>query len=940
MAEDCGSVAIDELMRRWEHLRAQGQTLTPEELGKDAPELVAEIARRIDVFRTTGVVNSPGLQTVDQSPPFEPGLLNQARGPLPADGFTMVGHLVEARFHARGGLGEVLVARQEELDRPVALKRIRPDRFHGPARDRFLREAAITARLQHPGIVPIHGLGEDEFGPFYTMPFILGETLQEAIEELHEDDLLRRDPGRRSLELRNLLTRFITVCDTIAYAHDQGVVHRDLKPSNIMLGSYGETLVMDWGLAKRCTGDSVDAEPGDELPVPSPSPDDLTAIGAVLGTPQYMSPEQASGRPAGRASDLYSLGVILYAILTSKSPYQESPPADPLKPVREAALVPPRQRDVTVPRALEAICLRAMAARPEERYATARALGEDVARWLADEPVSAYREGISARLGRWARRHRASVQAAALALVAVAVLASTAAVIVDQARRRVEVARTRATLALAAERAAKAEAQANLRMAGQAVDDYFTKISENALLKRQDAAEVRDLRPLRSELLEVALDYYNRLATRPSTSPALRAEQAAAYSRVGRIKEEIGLKEAALEAHQQARAIRSELAAQNPGDTRLELELAQNHLEVAGMLAEIGRAAESLTDYAQGETILERLAQAEPADAELQSELARVYNGAGVALRSLSRPEEALAAFQRGRAVIQRLADAPSVTAEDQRRLATSHSNVGMLLGELGRTSEAIAALEQCRLINQRLLDASPNASNIQDDLAACYNNLGLLYSGAGRPDEALAALARGREIFQRLVKAHASVTGYRRDLATNHINSGNVYSATQRPAEALAEFDQARAILQSLYDTDPKDTENRRNLGVTLLNTGDSLRATGKITQALAPAEQACNLLGTIDDRAAFDDFALACAHDLSADLLDKRSGPLTPVDRARRENHAIQATAALRRAITGGYRAVDPKTFVSLQSRPDFQEMMLDLAFPDWPFAGERPR
>ena len=166
-----------------------------------------------------------------------------------------------------------------------------------------------------------------------------------------------------------------------------------------------------------------------------------------------MSPEQAVGRPTSPASDLYSLGVILYAILTGKSPYEVPPGSDRLQLVREAALVPPRQRDPSVPRALQAICLKAMAARPEDRYMTARALAEDLAKWLADEPISAFRERFSARLGRWARRHRAGVQAATAALVVIAMLATTAAVLVDQARRGEQAALARVTASLSAERA-------------------------------------------------------------------------------------------------------------------------------------------------------------------------------------------------------------------------------------------------------------------------------------------------------------------------------------------------------------------------------------------------------------------------------------------------------------------------------------------------------
>ena len=174
----------------------------------------------------------------------------------------------------------MLAARQEELGRLVALKRIRPERLHEAARKRFLREAEITARLQHPGIVPIYGLGQNEDGPFYTMPLIEGQTLQEAIDEYHGDQFLSHDTGRRSLRFCALLQKFATVCDAVAYAHGQGVVHRDLKPSNIMLGRYGETLVMDWGLAKAFGSEDPNDEPETNGSSPTPSIEALTATGA------------------------------------------------------------------------------------------------------------------------------------------------------------------------------------------------------------------------------------------------------------------------------------------------------------------------------------------------------------------------------------------------------------------------------------------------------------------------------------------------------------------------------------------------------------------------------------------------------------------------------------------------------------------------------------
>src|SRR5580658_4714142 len=199
------------------------------------------------------------------------------------------------RPHARGGLGEVFVALDCELHREVALKQILDKHADDPvSRQRFVLEAEVTGGLEHPGIVPVYGLGIYGSGrPYYAMRFIRGDTLKEAIERYHAD-AAAGDGDRRSLELRRLLRRFLDVCNAIDYAHSRGVLHRDIKPGNIVLGRHGETLVVDWGLAKA-TGK---AEPGAEertLMPSSASGSAETLPGSALGTPAYMSPEQARG---------------------------------------------------------------------------------------------------------------------------------------------------------------------------------------------------------------------------------------------------------------------------------------------------------------------------------------------------------------------------------------------------------------------------------------------------------------------------------------------------------------------------------------------------------------------------------------------------------------------------------------------------------------------
>ena len=216
------------------------------------------------------------------------------------------------RSHARGGLGAVFVAVDTELNREVAVKQILDHHADDPvSRARFVVEAEVTGGLEHPGIVPVYSLGADAGGrPYYAMRFIRGDSLKEVIERFHADPELKADAGRRSLQLRKLLRRFTDVCNAIEYAHNRGVLHRDIKPSNIIVGHYGETLVVDWGLAKPLAKVDPALPSGEEALVVSEAVSSTETLpGSTLGTPAYMSPEQAEGHieRLGPWSDVYSL---------------------------------------------------------------------------------------------------------------------------------------------------------------------------------------------------------------------------------------------------------------------------------------------------------------------------------------------------------------------------------------------------------------------------------------------------------------------------------------------------------------------------------------------------------------------------------------------------------------------------------------------------------
>jgi tetratricopeptide (TPR) repeat protein len=281
--------------------------------------------------------------------------------------------------------------------------------------------------LEHPGIVPVYALVQGADGkPCYAMRFVKGETLRDAIRGFHEADRPGRDPGERSLTLRQLLGRFVAVCNTLAYAHDRGIVHRDLKPDNIMLGKYGETLVLDWGLAKPMAGGKADPTAAQETPAYTfDGSDGGTQMGQAIGTPPYMSPEQAAGLwdEVIPASDVYSLGATLYCLLTGKAPLKGEK-SDVLKKAQQGDFPPPRHIKPSIARPLEAICLKAMARKREDRYGSPRELAEDLEHWLAGEPVRVWPEPWTEKASRWMRRHKPLVSGAAAALL-VGVIALT-----------------------------------------------------------------------------------------------------------------------------------------------------------------------------------------------------------------------------------------------------------------------------------------------------------------------------------------------------------------------------------------------------------------------------------------------------------------------------------------------------------------------------------
>jgi serine/threonine-protein kinase len=314
------------------------------------------------------------------------------------------------RPHAEGGLGRVSVARDRELNRDVALKEIKPEYADdAPARARFLCEAEVTGGLEHPGVVPVYGLGRFADGrPFYAMRFVQGDSLKDAIDRFHHTDWNKEGISLRTLALRELLQRFVDVCNAVAYAHSRGVIHRDLKPANVMLGPYGETLLVDWGLAKPLRMEEGQTSPPEGFLLPASGDGIATQAGAVVGTPSYMAPEQASSKKdVGPTADVYALGAILYELLVGRPPFKAATPLDTVLQVLSEEPVAVRRVQPKVPRDLETICHKCLEKDLKKRYGSAEALAEDLRRFCTGEAVAARPVGMVGRATRWARRRPA-----------------------------------------------------------------------------------------------------------------------------------------------------------------------------------------------------------------------------------------------------------------------------------------------------------------------------------------------------------------------------------------------------------------------------------------------------------------------------------------------------------------------------------------------------
>jgi tetratricopeptide (TPR) repeat protein len=667
-----------------------------------------------------------------------------------------------------GGFGEVWKARDTQLDRTVAVK-IPHRGLLGPEEiEKFLREARAAAQLRHPNIVSVHEVGLEDKRIYIIADFIEGLSLD------------KWTAGRR-MAYCDCAVLCLKIAEGLHHAHEAGVIHRDLKPANIMIDRGGEPHIMDFGLAKREAGETT-----------------MTMDGQILGTPAYMSPEQAKGlaHAADRRTDVYSLGVILFELLTGERPFRGSLQML-LKQVMQDDPVSPRKLDGRVPRDLDTICLKCLQKEPARRYPTARALSEELGRYLAGKPIQARPISSLERAVRWCGRNR---------LVAGSALAAVLCLVFGMVAASVGYIRTSRALAISEE---------SRRQERKAVDDWYTQMSEATLL------EEPGMQRIRKKLLQRARDYYEKFLLKSGGDESIRDELALAHFRVGWITDEIESPAKAMPSYEIARDMQTKLLEAEPKNVERLRSLGDTLNRMGMALHKQQRFGQALEAYRGAIDVRARLEGLVPEGQDSHRMLANTYMNVGLLEMDRGDLDEARRRLEQAQSIRLRL---PGVESDPKLRrdlakgyynlaklakaeLMTSGDDSGRLRWcDLGRQwSEKAAGLFKalaegdradldmqyllavcCRMEADLAHDAATCGSKKRDDLEKIREQAAGLYQNSC-------------DILRPLAQKNPDVAEYQLALAELYIRMAGVRYEQKNLAAATDSIDQAEEILTRL---------------------------------------------------------------------------------------------------------------------------------------------
>jgi tetratricopeptide (TPR) repeat protein len=683
-----------------------------------------------------------------------------------------------------GGMGVVWRGVQLSTKRKVALKFLNASHFGSErARLRFDREVELTARLEHPNIARLYDSGINDSVQYYAMELIEGQHLDAYTKAARLND-------------NECVQLVIQVCRAVQFAHQKGVIHRDLKPSNVMVTRHGQVKVMDFGLAK-----SLFSETGEETDAPSP----LTMEVGVGGTPGYMAPEQAAGRHSqmDTRTDVYALGAMLYVLLCRAFPHDMSGPVyEVLRRVAEQEPRRPRQARADLDVELEAIILKALAHNPDQRYATAGELADDLERYLADEPVTARSQTTMYIVRKKLTKHRGKVLVAAMALLLLAGGVAYANLLIVRQRNEAVAQRDRAVLAEQQAQAARKVAEQNLADAEAAVEQFCSRIGQESL------ANIPGMMPLREQFLRDAAAYYQRLTERSPDNVALRAQYAGVLSQLGLFGRQSGNVALAIQNLEQARTILESLSRESPDDEKYRRNLGFALNDLSYLYDRNGQKTEAGQTAQQAAQILGQLAAEHPDDNRY-----RQYEGRTLAQATTQqrRSGDTDAAWQTAvdgiKAKEQLVAENPGKPGP-QRELAFAYSDLAKVELNRGQDDEARRLIEKSVEGLRRLVKQYPLATDYKSFLEIGYGTWGEIARLSGRLDEAEQMTRESLKLSREVAEANPAVAKHQHYLARNYGELAKIYLRQGKAQEAFDSSKQGLALMQKVCADQPQDQD------------------------------------------------------------------------------------------------------------------------------------
>jgi tetratricopeptide (TPR) repeat protein len=670
-----------------------------------------------------------------------------------------------------GGMGSVFRAvRVDDYRQEVAIKFLKQGLESNDAVRRFHMERQVLASLNHPNIARLLDGGASEGLPYLVMEYIAGQSLDHYCD-------------RNELPLEDRLKLFVSICRAVDYAHQRMIVHRDLKPSNILVAEDGTPKITDFGLAKQATSP-------EKTVVDSP-----TNTGAVFGTPNYMAPEQASGQAklATPATDVYSLGAVLYELLTGRPPHRGESPVKTILLVLHEEPVPPRRLHPGLPRDVETICLKCLRKETSARYASAAAIADDIERFYSGRPIHARPVGPVSRSVRWCRRR--PVVAGLLALLFVVFAGALTGIIslwVLAERRAVALERQKDELERQKQVAARQRDQARL-----AVDDMYTNVADGWL-----AAEPQ-MQELQYKFLSKALAYYQTLAAEDEIDPTIRHKTAEAYYRIGIIQSKLGAEPSqTLESFQRAISHWEQLTAEFPKDPKYPLALFHSYKMLQTTLPD---AARQTTYYA--ELLVDRFPE-EPKHWDI---LANHCSTLGHLATGRGEVEDAERYFKRGLEVAETVSANHPDRPFFKKNIGTNSRGLGSLYYAVDRSAEAETYLRRAVRVAMELTEnpgtefSRADAKNgLRLELAQYRGNLASALTQLEKFSEAEDLLRQALDAITILARDHPKLYGYSFQLACTQIQLGELYLTAKRPAEARDYYVRSRKTLEEMLEKFP----------------------------------------------------------------------------------------------------------------------------------------